>query len=81
MTQEDIWVYYAQPGDVIVMLPSEDRDISESPHIVIVSQCVTDDEGNLQEILYCGNTNDQLNLPLSSTAAPSKKLLKICGYN
>lgn len=78
---EDIWVYYAQPGDVIVMLTSEDEDISESPHVVMVSQCVTDSEGNVQEILYCGNTNDQLNLPLSSTAAPSKKLLKIYGYN
>ena len=63
------------------MLPAEEKDISESPHVVIVSQCVTDSEGNLQEVLYCSNTNDQLNLPLSSTAAPSKKLLKIYGYN
>lgn len=81
VTQEDIWVYFAQPGDVIVMLASEDKDISESPHVVIVSECVTDADGNLLDILYCGNTNDQLNLPLSSTAAPSKKLLKIYGYN
>lgn len=81
VTGEDLWVYFAQPGDVIFMLSSEDKDISESPHVVIVSQCVTDSEGNLQEVLYCSNTNDQLNLPLSSTAAPSKKLLKIYGYN
>ena len=81
VTGEDIWVYFAQPGDVIVMLSAEDKDISESPHVVIVSQCVTDGEGNVQEILYCGNTNDQLNIPFSSTAAPSKKLLKIYGYN
>ena len=81
VAQEDIWLYFAQPGDVIVMLPAEEKDISESPHVVIVSECVTDAEGNLQEILYCGNTNDQLNLPLSATAAPSKKLLKIYGYN
>ncbi|MBR5430305.1 MAG: DUF5011 domain-containing protein [Firmicutes bacterium] len=81
VAQTDIYLYFAQPGDVIALLRSEDEDVADSPHVVVVSGRVTDEEGNLIEILYCGNTNDQLDLPLSAQPMPAKKLIKIYGYN
>ena len=77
---EDLYLYFAQPGDVIALLRSDEADAAESPHVIIVSECVTDDDGNVLDVLCCGNTNDQLDMPLSAVAA-AKKLIKIYGYN
>ena len=77
---EDLYLYFAQPGDIIVLLRSDEADAAESPHVIIVSECVTGDDGKVLDVLCCGNTNDQLDMPLSAVAA-AKKLIKIYGYN
>ena len=68
-------LYLAKPGDVIA-IDYEDTDMSDSPHVILVSEVIEDEEG-IKDLLICGSTNDQLDYPLSALSYPYKKLIRI----
>ena len=76
----DVNLYFGEAGDVVA-IDMIDQDVSRSPHVIIVSEQIKDNNGNVLDILICGNTNDQVNLPLSAMPYAYKKLIKIDGYN
>ena len=76
----DAGLYEAQKGDVIA-IDIEDAELYESPHVLIVSDVIRDENGDIIDILFCGNTNDQMDYPVSAMAYPYKKLIRIYGYN
>ena len=76
----DVNLYFGEAGDVVA-IDMIDQDVSRSPHVTIVSEQVKDNNGNISDILICGNTNDQVNFPLSAMPYAYKKLIKIDGYN
>lgn len=76
----DVNLYFGEAGDVVA-IDMIDQDVSRSPHVIIVSEQIKDNNGNVLDILICGNTNDQVNLPLSAMSYAYKKLIKIDGYN
>lgn len=79
VTFMDADLYSAQTGDVIAV-SMEDVYLGDVPHVLIVSDVVKDEEGNILDILICGNTNDQLSYPLSALTYPYKYLISILGY-
>lgn len=77
---QNINLYLGEAGDVLY-IDTIDRGLEESPHIVLVSKQVKDQKGKILDLLICGNTNDQVDYPLSAAGYPYKKLIKIIGYN
>ena len=80
VNDQDVNLYFAKPGDVLAV-DMIDQSISRSPHVIIISDQVLDKYGNIIDLLVCGNTNDQVNYPLSAMTYAYKKLIKIEGYN
>lgn len=78
--EQDVNIYFGEGGDILYV-DSKDRAMSRAPHVIIVADQVRDDNGDIIDLLVCGNTNDQLNYPLSAAGYPYKKLSKISGYN
>ncbi len=79
VTIMDASLYSAQKGDVIA-ISMEDVCLGETSHVLIVSDVVKDEDGNVLDILVCGNTNDQLSYPLSALLYPYRYLIRILGY-
>lgn len=80
VNDQDVNLYFAKSGDVLAV-DMIDQSISRSPHVIIISDQVLDKDGNIIDLLVCGNTNDQVNYPLSAMTYAYKKLIKIEGYN
>lgn len=74
----DINLYFGEAGDVLAV-DMIDQDESLSPHVILISDQIKDDNGNIIDLLICGNTNDQVNYPLSAMGYAYKKLIKIEG--
>ncbi len=79
VTIMDADLYSVQKGDIIA-ISMEDVYLGEVPHVLIVSDVVKDEQGNILDILICGNTNDQLSYPLSALLYPCRYLIRILGY-
>ncbi len=78
--EQGVNLYLAEAGDILYV-DSESRPFGRAPHVVLISGQIKDDEGNIIDLLTCGNTNDQVNYPLSAVGYPYKKIAKISGYN
>ena len=76
--EKDLNIYYGEEGDII-SVDMQDRDYDLSPHVVLISKQIRDKTGDILDLLICGNTNNQVNMPLSAIAYPYKKLIKIYG--
>ena len=50
-------------------------------HVILISDVVKNEAGEVIDYLVCGNTNDQYCYPLSAQASIYKKLAKVEGYN
>ena len=74
----DAQLYLAQEGDVIA-IDFENCDLEEMAHVVLVTDVIREEDGEIRDLLICGNTNDQLDYPLSALTYPYKKLIRIYG--
>ena len=69
--------YEGQVGDVIHMA----YDDEEWRHAVIITDVMTDEEGNVVDYLICSNTADQRNFPVSAYVYTRQILIQIHGWN
>lgn len=70
-------VWYAEEGDCLMMYGSE----GFQAHVVLCSKVVRDENGDIIELLFCGNTNDMKNYPLSASVVWDVECEKIIGCN
>ncbi|MBR0137202.1 MAG: amidase domain-containing protein [Erysipelotrichaceae bacterium] len=68
-------VYFSEPGDCIML--SRDGEIWN--HVVLCTKVVRNQQGEIVEVLYSGNTNDVKNYPLSATVYWMAECEKILG--
>lgn len=68
--------YSGQPGDVILLGTSKGYR-----HIVMISQVMTDKDGNVIDYLVCSNTMDLRDYPVSAYHYTRQVLVKIYGWN
>lgn len=73
----DVPYYSGEPGDVIHMA----YEGEDWRHTVIITDVITDDEGNVVDYLICSNTADQRNFPVSAYAFTRQLLIRIEGWN
>lgn len=73
----DVPYYSGQPGDVIHMAYAGE----EWRHTVIITEVITDEEGNPVDYLICSNTADQRNFPVSAYAFTRQLLIRIERWN
>ena len=69
--------YEGQVGDVIHMA----YDDEDWRHAVIITDVMTDEEGNVVDYLICSNTADQRNFPVSAYVYTRQILIQIHGWN
>ncbi|MBQ4254344.1 MAG: hypothetical protein II712_05880, partial [Erysipelotrichaceae bacterium] len=68
-------VYFAQEGDCLAL--SRDGEIWH--HVVLCTKVIRNQQGEIIDILYNGNTNDVRNYPLSATIYWMAECEKILG--
>ena len=67
--------YTGAPGDVIAMGNDHFR------HIVMISEVLTDENGDTVDYLICSNTGDLCNFPAGAYFYTYQQLIKIYGWN
>ncbi len=70
-------IYLAQGGDVIQVSQRK----SKNDHATLVYDLVTDQDGNTIDLLLASNTNNYINVPLSTIVYPYVHLIAVVGYN
>lgn len=76
VAQTDINIYAAQPGDVI----QYEAD-GEWKHSVLVTEVLTDDNGQPLDLLIASNTTDRIDWPMSAYSYTNVRLIHVLGYN
>ena len=70
-------LYMAEEGDCIML----SRDGDHFNHVVLCTKVVRNEKGEIVDLLYCGNTNDVRNYPLSATVYYNAECEKVLGAN
>jgi len=73
----DANVYTAEAGDIMQVGNPE----GEFTHTIVSLGPITDEEGNVIDIVTVSNTMDRKNYPLSAYNCPFVRLIKVHGYN
>lgn len=61
------------------MIDNEDCELDYMAHAIIITDVIRNEEDEICDFLICGNTNDQLDYPLSAVTYPYKILIRIFG--
>ena len=69
--------YSGEIGDVLILGYDEENLY----HAVIITDVVTDEEGNVVDYLVHSNTANQESFPASAYGYTYQVLVKICGWN
>lgn len=80
VVDQNLNLYLGEPGDFIYVDSNTD-DYGEMGHVILISDVIRNEAGEITDYLVCGNTNDQYCYPLSAQASIYKKLAKVEGYN
>ncbi len=73
-TGADFWS--GRPGDLIVMGTPSDWN-----HIVIITEVIKDENGQVVDYLICSNTLDVKDFPVSAYPQRGRELIRIFGWN
>ena len=80
VVDQNLNLYLGEPGD-FVYVDSGTDEYGDMGHVILITEIVRNEAGEIVDYLMCGNTNDQYLYPLSAQAAIYKKLAKVEGYN
>ena len=80
VVDQKINLYLGEPGDIIYV-DSETQEYGDMAHVILITDVIRDERGNIVDFLVCGNTNDQYCFPLSAMGSVYKQLAKVEGYN
>ena len=69
-------LYSGNKGDVIIMGSDEDWS-----HVVLITNVIKDESGNIVDYLINSNTSDRINYPLSAYGHIKLELIRIHGWN
>lgn len=74
--QPDAAFYSGETGDLIKM-----RTSANWSHVVVITDLVTDEDGELIDYIICSNTTDVKRFPVSAYPMPYQSLTRIHGWN
>lgn len=80
VVDQKVNLFLGEPGDIIYV-DSGTGEYGDMAHVILISDVIRDQAGDIVDYLVCGNTNDQYCFPLSAMINPYKQLAKVEGYN